>query len=284
MVACSEVSMKSDACPDVLYRYLSVGRDSLDLFRRGRLWFSDPGRFNDPFDILPAFTKQGKRLRATLEAHREQAFWNDFRITGGRAAFLKKNNPWLENELAKRLRKLQAGFHRDVCNRFWVTCLSELHKSLLMWSYYGDCHRGICIGLSPGHIPVPPDKGYRWKVSYRRKRVAFDPSNAARIALSKAREWKHEREWRILMATEDLIPGKRPIPRQRDGRRSVPGFYLEISSRAVSSVWLGPRIKSTARSEVLKLLGAADWAHVKVVQLHLSHDEFGLEEELIQHP
>ena len=228
--------MQRDTCPDVLYRYLSVGRDSLDIFRRGRLWFSDPGRFNDPFDILPAFKKQGERLRAVLESDREQAYWSDFSLAGGRAAFLKATDPMLEQILAKRLRKLQAKFHRDLCKRFWVTCLSELHKRLLMWSYYGDCHRGICVGLNPRYIPVPPDKGYRRKVSYRRKRVAFDPSNAARIALSKAREWKHEREWRLVMATEDLIPGKRPIPRQRDGRSWVPGFYLEMSSRGISSV------------------------------------------------
>lgn len=274
--------MQKQTCPDVLYRYLTFGRDSLDLFRRGRLWFSDPGRFNDVFDMLPRFKNQCERLRAELEAERELAYWNDPRITGGRAAFLEETKPWLEHEVVKLARKVQASYHRDVCKRFWVTCLSELHKSLLMWSYYGDCHRGICIGLNPRDIPVPPDKGYRWKVSYRRKRVVFDPQKAARIVLTKALDWKHEREWRILMATEDLIAGKRPIPRQRDGRRSVPGFYLEVPSHAVNSVWLGSRVKPTAKSEILKLLKSTEWGHVKVVQLHISHEEFGLEDEYIQ--
>lgn len=79
----------------------------------------------------------------------------------------------------------------------------------LMWSHYGDQHRGICLGYS-----VPPTCADVYKVEYGGSRLvrasdlvgmldndseASDRVNRA-VLLRKAKPWSYEREWRVIGA------------------------------------------------------------------------------------
>jgi len=77
----------------------------------------------------------------------------------------------------------------------------------LMWSHYGDQHRGICAGYS-----VPADAaGQLHKINYGGSRnvnasdiAAMDTDTDARsrvdeaVLLRKAASWRYEREWRLI--------------------------------------------------------------------------------------
>lgn len=89
-----------------------------------------------------------------------------------------------------------------------VFSLAERANCPLMWSHYGDQHRGICIGYS-----VPNDTAsHVVKMKYGGSRLVqasevasmLEGDLAARrrvdeaVLLKKARPWAYEREWRLL--------------------------------------------------------------------------------------
>jgi hypothetical protein len=89
-----------------------------------------------------------------------------------------------------------------------VFSLAERANCPLMWSHYGDQHRGLCLGYS-----VPPRAaGDAHKISYGGSRLVQASDVAAMLVgddvarrrvdeavlLKKARPWAYEREWRLL--------------------------------------------------------------------------------------
>jgi hypothetical protein len=79
--------------------------------------------------------------------------------------------------------------------------LSEKRDDILMWSFYADWHRGICMGFRVD--PACPFFSRIREVLYRDdmpgsgERRASQTKFLARY-LAKSRAWQHEREWRII--------------------------------------------------------------------------------------
>lgn len=108
--------------------------------------------------------------------------------------------PWL----------LTRGIEHELLNRYdrGIFSLSERFLSPLMWSHYGDQHRGLCIGYS-----VPEDAysdlhkvdytgGRLVKASDVAKMLAGDDlakdAVDAGVLRRKAPDWRYEREWRLV--------------------------------------------------------------------------------------
>jgi len=112
-------------------------------------------------------------------------------------------------EVEKRLvtsslqQELSRNYDRGVC------CFSTAWKNPLLWSHYGDKHRGICIGYDLNRKPRPMPQ----KVIYGQNRMIktstlFDAvvkgnqnthSELDRdVLLRKAPGWRYEREWRLI--------------------------------------------------------------------------------------
>jgi len=90
-----------------------------------------------------------------------------------------------------------------------VVSLAKRYACPLMWSHYGDQHHGLCVGY---RVPAAMNLSLK-PVSYGGKRVVSardvasmvltkDPRARQRVDESvlfqKARDWKYEREWRLL--------------------------------------------------------------------------------------
>ena len=89
-----------------------------------------------------------------------------------------------------------------------IFSLAERVNCPLMWSHYGDQHKGLCIG----YAPVDGWTANLHKVAYggdRRipvsaiRRMAEGDAGAKRLVdsavlLRKARDWRYEREWRLV--------------------------------------------------------------------------------------
>jgi hypothetical protein len=98
--------------PDVIYRYQPLRPDAIDIIRKGRLWFSDPSRINDPFDFMPSFKDEENELRRCLDQSREAARWTEF---GGysRSEFLNATEPELNRRLRAWRHKEQEEFRKN---------------------------------------------------------------------------------------------------------------------------------------------------------------------------
>jgi hypothetical protein len=227
--------MYGDGDPNVrvLYKYRSCDRNSLDLLRTDRVWFSTPSQLNDPFDCnvrLPASitTADIELVRENLASVEPY----DLKIRSPRqvAEFVgaSQEMPALTplgliaaqfryKPLLKHFRRIDA--HDDAWVRdlilmalevarymlkdITVFCLSENNNHPLMWAHYGASHAGFCTGyVCPVGIGNPR---IIYKVAYPKApptiscwQLIQDPAAVHQdLVLTKTAPWSYEAEWRI---------------------------------------------------------------------------------------
>jgi len=86
-----------------------------------------------------------------------------------------------------------------------ISCFSEEHDNMLMWSHYADGHKGFCLEFDTSHEPFT--KMHKVKYSegipeidaakvWNRTENNMEAING--YLLSKHIDWQYEREWRVL--------------------------------------------------------------------------------------
>lgn len=114
-----------------------------------------------------------------------------------------------------------------------IFSMSTLNDSILLWSHYGDEHRGICIGFDKQDFL---DTGNVVKVKYRKKVYSIDPKHHYRKPEkqyfgNKHFSWLYEKEYRYLH----------------------PESSVEIISPAkINSIFLGLRVDKSIVEEIRK--------------------------------
>lgn len=223
------------------YRYRGFSTNTLDSLCHDTLYFANPGTFNDPLDCSPTLEPDSsleelrnllsvlmrKRVRSEVLASLGQA-----RVKGdGAAAHAEKRaiseatselaniaynatNPdytvsqteaegWLL--ISEIERELRRHYERGVC------CFSTTYTSPLLWSHYGDQHRGLCIGYGLDRQPKPDMRGVVYggsrsvRTSILIRALVDEDLNAKKeldrdVLLRKARGWNYEKEYRLLGA------------------------------------------------------------------------------------
>ena len=89
-----------------------------------------------------------------------------------------------------------------------IVCFAERDDCPLMWSHYGDHHRGMCIGYSipsraTGDVHKVEYGGNRLVLASKVAAMLNGNENARReveraVLLRKAPNWKYEKEWRLI--------------------------------------------------------------------------------------
>jgi hypothetical protein len=102
--------------------------------------------------------------------------------------------------LEATIRKMTSTIWETNAERWRIYCLTPHPNSLLMWSHYGDRHKGICLEFDTS-VPI---FGGALQVMYRE---TLSPISAAsledweRLAstlLEKSSDWRYEDEYRVL--------------------------------------------------------------------------------------
>lgn len=225
--------------PGTLYRYRGFSTNTLDSLCYDRLYFAHPGTFNDPLDcnatiecdssldelrtLLSVLIR--KRVKSDVLASLGQA-----RIKGdGAAAHAeKKALSEAQSQLAEiahnatdpeyTVSKVEAEgwlltseVERELCRHYerGVCCFSTTYASPLLWSHYGDQHRGLCIGFGLDRKPKPQPRrvvygGSRSVPTSLLTRALVHEDQMAKeeldrdVLLRKARGWGYEKEWRLI--------------------------------------------------------------------------------------
>lgn len=222
--------------PRRLYKYRSFSNWTIEILVSDRLHYSDPAEFNDPLDTKPCLQADlpvpemrellrnliQNRVRAEMEAaaktiryrgpktiehidkhskRRAEEMIEKIAYNANDPSYEIKNpelyllGQYVEEELVRQYEK-------------GVVSLAERVTCPLMWSHYGDQHKGICIGYSVPDRAKPS----LHKVEYggsrfvRASNVAAmqKGDDAARrgvddaVWLRKAESWRYEREWRLI--------------------------------------------------------------------------------------
>lgn len=229
--------------PRYLYKFKALHDKNTahleDIVLRSRLYLSSPRSFNDPFDMSSEIVARGTTDDALLKINSSLAVpvedkarmcveVADFIEAKGMKAFLERH------QLPLLFRKM---LNTSGVFSFTSSKKSEREsapRSILMWSYYADSHRGLCFQFEIARDPLLMRGLLRVEYVAKFPEVNWLSSDFAEQIVGalchKSPCWKHEHEWRLILPEKE-------------------NTYLPFSPHALTGVILGCEI--TARKEKL---------------------------------
>lgn len=238
-----------------LYKYFSNIDYAINCIKNRQIHLDDPRSFNDPFDSAFSFPHISmmtiKISEKTMfmqisdylfslptKKHTEKhmsIIEEMMLIELSKMSFLSTNSieqPALDiinkiytlcetdkfslKEFINEIDKSFAEKKRKMYLECRVSCFSEINDSILMWSYYADNHKGICLEFDLSKLNE--DDKMNQDIKKNLSRVHYSPIRAdiqyqlvndsgLNFLTSKADVWKHELEWRLICVTnEEFLP------------------------------------------------------------------------------
>ena len=221
--------------PRRLYKYRKFDARTLDMLLSDHLYYANPGSFNDPLDTRPSLQvdvdeSELKEILSTLVKRRSNAEMKaaartlnakgprtldriEFRSSKQASRLIQTieyNATHWEADSGYVGRELRASIEDELIRRYdrGIVSLSERADCPLLWSHYGDQHRGICIGYSVrDKVPTKPAQvkyGGSRRVQASKVASMLRGDETARnrvddaVLLRKGEGWRYEREWRLI--------------------------------------------------------------------------------------
>lgn len=225
-----------------LYKYLTF--ENLERVLRGNIRFTQPGAFNDPFEMVP-------ELHVPADFGGDRDIHLSFSVVAPRRTL--------------SAHELEDDFESDQCSdtnsrsirksldqAIGILCLSQNSSSLLMWSYYADAYAGAVVEFDQSHDFF---RGH-FQVQYRERRpkkdigyyVASDePIPIAELCV-KPKVWEHEQEVRVVRNLADCKSTGHKDPNE------YPVYILDIPPECIKSVTMGERMCVDNQRIVWKLV------------------------------
>jgi len=229
--------------PKILYKYRHFDARTIEMVCADRVYFADPATFNDPLDAKPcveadcdvatlektvyemvrrrvqnamrvgaaSIEYRGLRTRAHIDKRSEaaaQRMIDDLRFDA--------TDPEYDDEEEAHSSLLVHALEEELLRRYdrGILSLASRYDCPLMWSHYGDQHRGMCIGYDvPSEQSAPNWMLELHSVVYGGSRSVSASTVAAMVLkndrratlqvdravlLTKAPDWSYEKEWRQL--------------------------------------------------------------------------------------
>lgn len=223
--------------PERLYKFRGISAQTIDLVVADRIYYAAPTSFNDPLDTKPSVhadlsSAHLKTILRNMAAHRVRAEMSAaaraIKYRGPKTlAHIESHSTLQAEKLLKEAEYyatnpdygppdaalkeiLTQHIQNELLARYGkgVFSLGSRFSCPLMWSHYGDQHKGLCLGY------LIPDaaKSELHQVSYGGTRLIAtsiigamlegdveaqkEVDNA--VLLRKASEWRYEKEWRHL--------------------------------------------------------------------------------------
>lgn len=225
--------------PGTFYKYRGFNTNTLDSLCYDRLYFAHPGTFNDPLDCNATIECDSSldELRTLLSvlirkrvkshvlaslgqarikgdgatAHAEQKAMSEAREQLANIAYNATDPEYTVSEVTAESRLLTSEVEEELRRHYerGVCCFSTTYASPLLWSHYGDQHRGLCVGFGLDRKPKPQPRrviygGRRSVPTSLLTRALVHEDRMAReeldrdVLLRKARGWGYEKEWRLI--------------------------------------------------------------------------------------
>ena len=269
----------------MLYEYFPIERR--DVLENGLIRLTQPGDFNDPFELHPSFDLMSKAdLAALPEAPGQEG------NAGPKMRVLTQEAlgrmfgailPGLQRQMAAHAGQ-EGAFSLDnnliaqgtFDAKFGVLCLAETPDSLLMWAHYASNHNGFVIQFDQSHEFFAPTSFEEQvleltKVEYSAHRPVLSSStiNSPSLYYRKSPEWSYEREWRII---KPLSLASKVLPHHR-----YPRFLFELPAASIRGVIIGQAVSHADRVELMNILARPNLKHATIFQTALSKTEYNLE-------
>ncbi len=279
--------------PAKLFKY--VGPDRIDLFETLQIRFTQPSRFNDPFEALPVIDcSQSRELieagiinvakKHYLTYARQQiaAGMKPMPLDDFSRWFSKRHRLSLEPfRTPEGLQARATGQWQKFWDTIGILSLTATEQNILMWSHYCRAHEGMVIEFDPSHEFFNPkgkvpgnDFGVLTKVQYAKTRpqIKFAASNAL-LALpsfyTKSDVWDYEREWRVFQLLERSV---RKITQANDTIH-----LFDVPPKCIKRVIVGVRMDVKKRVRLaLAISSNPKLRHIEFWDARLDLNDFAL--------
>lgn len=171
--------------PDKIYRYQKFSALSIGALCHDQLYFSEPRSFNDPLDCQPSVESDSNidRLRLVLTTQIQQRVEAEILSSLTKAKVTGENSIKHAKEIAKQIAEnelldikynakdperessyfdnecwlLTCEIERELLKKYdrGICCFTSNKYNPLLWSHYGDQHRGFCAGYDLNRKPKP---------------------------------------------------------------------------------------------------------------------------------
>lgn len=266
--------------PRRLYKYQAFNVNALRLLDRAEVYYADPSTFNDPldcnlsikvdadvnslenllFNLIAKARGKNDANKAIRRRRYESTEIGDYKKNQNAADHYTRS---LANDIERIL--------REELGQRGVLSLAVKWNCPLMWSHYGDEHRGFCVEYDTTETAPNTFKSVSyssprtlyvsdlidWKIKGNEQVVKKIEET---IFFSKASQWRYEREWRSIVSS----PGS-------------------VSATAkVSAIIFGLRCDDTVINTVVRLFAQSE-VEPKFYKINLKDDSFRLYRRLIDH-
>lgn len=194
------IQIKNKNIPKCLYKYYTFDDMNLNIgtLKSGKIHFSEPRRFNDPFDC-------------SCEVLNPNVILDEIRRKAGLLEIEKYYFDKGKEKLMETIDKIN--------NDYITSCFSEDYKSILMWSHYANSHTGFCIEydfLKPPQIIINSlfpilYNDFRPNITHEILKYIKNHQNDEFgnilffTYLNKAEVWSYEKEWRIIFPKNSFL-------------------------------------------------------------------------------
>lgn len=188
--------------PRYFYKYRSLPH-ALEIIRSGKLKFSTIDEFKDPFDGMGDRTGNEKEDYNTLTEKFIARLPQEMPVA------LKENIKQAISTDPERYFKEHAEMVIAALRKnTGIFCMSPIYDDIIMWSYYADSHKGVCLKLD---ILQHPELFYAInKVDYQREMPRESIIDAEKFSQSfwsaittKHQAWFYEQEVRVIHHREN---------------------------------------------------------------------------------
>lgn len=196
--------------PKIIYKYRSwSNKYHRDILLKNEVYLSSPIEFNDPFDckipinylLIDTLEKIGKYVNDVFERQKDCLVAKGFNIENEKIKYSKS----LENIQKFQKEKDELEFPK-IDNHYGVLCMSAKWNSILMWSHYGDFHKGFCIGFNEEKMRQSGLFGKGGPVIYSGNFPLINPLDNEDIMITsfyqthyKSIDWSYEEEYRFTL-------------------------------------------------------------------------------------
>ena len=224
------------------------------------LQFTNASHLNDPFDCHPKLIDYSNVPESKLQGWVPKEWWME-----------KEENDAL-----------------NLRNGTWLSSLSKVYDSLLMWSHYCYNHKGVCIGLDIDKVmqSVPPLFGTIYlkpfvvEVQYRDIIERPDGHHNAFYQWgTKAKDWQYEQEVRLVMPNPSakyaaFTPGQAKQHKEIWDWKEI-RHYMPLKAECFESIYLGVNIEHTEKEKITQLAKTLN-PDIKIYQMEIDTDRFNL--------
>jgi len=269
----------------MLYKYVTFDRK--DILENRLIRFTQPGCFNDPFEMHPSFDLMSKADLAALPdaPHQEGVEAPKMKLLTPEA--LNAMFTALMPGIQRAIRATVAGqgacaldnnlIARSVFDeKYGIFCLTDLPNNLLMWAHYANSHKGLVIQFDETHeffqttATDNPETGLR-KVEYSNQRpvLSYSTIESPAIFYRKSTDWSYENEWRFI---KPLAQATKVI--------DAPIYPLHLFSlpvSAITGVILGATMPHEHSQQIFEICSRSELQHVTIYQVQLNDITFQLD-------